>query len=78
MTVSRFFIDFLNAEIGLDVDSIGIMHVERAIDERLRATRLKVFRRGKLIAASPAANTALYLDDRPAATAYMGTNTRIF
>ncbi|MGE8358112.1 MAG: CheR family methyltransferase, partial [Microvirgula sp.] len=40
MTVSRFFIDFLNAEIGLDVDSIGIMHVERAIDERLRATRL--------------------------------------
>ncbi len=40
MTVPRYFIDFLNAEIGLDVDSTGLMHVERAIDERLRATRL--------------------------------------
>jgi len=38
---------------------------------RLRATRLKVFRRGKLIAESPEATTALYLDGRPASTACM-------
>ncbi len=38
---------------------------------RLRATRLKVFRRGKLIAESPEATAALYLDGRPDRTACM-------
>ncbi len=35
---------------------------------RLRATRLKVFRRGKLVAESPQATAALYLDGRPSTT----------
>ena len=35
---------------------------------RLRATRLKVFRRGKLVAESPEATSALYLDGRPVGT----------
>ncbi len=38
---------------------------------RLRATRLKVFRRGRLIAESPAAVARLYLDGRPDATGFM-------
>jgi cytosine deaminase len=38
---------------------------------RLRATRLKVFRRGKLLAQSPAATALLYLPGRPAETSLM-------
>ena len=38
---------------------------------RLRATRLMVFRRGKLLARSPAATTLLYLPGRPEATSLM-------
>ena len=38
---------------------------------RLRATRLKVYRRGKLLAESPAATATLHLDGRPAQTALM-------
>ena len=38
---------------------------------RLRATRLKVFRRGKLLAESPAATSQLHLPERPAQTAWM-------
>jgi cytosine/creatinine deaminase len=38
---------------------------------RLRAARLKVFRRGRLIAESPEATASLYLDGRPDATTFM-------
>ena len=38
---------------------------------RLRATRLKVFRRGKLLAQSPAATSQLHLPGRPTQTAWM-------
>ncbi len=38
---------------------------------RLRAARLKVFRRGKLVAESPQATAALHLDGRPTATSFM-------
>jgi len=38
---------------------------------RLRATRLKVFRRGSLLAESPAATAMLHLDGRPPHTAFM-------
>ena len=38
---------------------------------RLRATRLKVFRRGKLLAESPAATSLLHLSGRPAQTSLM-------
>ena len=38
---------------------------------RLRATRLKVYRRGKLLAESPAATSQLHLSGRPTQTAWM-------
>ena len=38
---------------------------------RLRATRLKVYRRGKLIASTPAATAALNLPDRSGQTSWM-------
>ncbi len=38
---------------------------------RLRATRLQVFRRGKRVAQTPAATSALYLDGRPTSTSLM-------
>ncbi len=38
---------------------------------RLRATRLKVYRKGRLLAETPAARACLHLADRPAATAWM-------
>jgi cytosine deaminase len=38
---------------------------------RLRATRLKVFRRGKLIASTPAATASLDLPGRPLQTSWM-------
>jgi cytosine deaminase len=36
---------------------------------RLRATRLRVYRRGKLLAQTPAATSSLHLAGRPASTA---------
>jgi cytosine deaminase len=38
---------------------------------RLRAPRLKVWRRGRLLAQTPAATAALQLPDRPASTSWM-------
>ena len=38
---------------------------------RLRSVRLKVYRRGRLLAETPAATTALHLAGRPAATSLM-------
>jgi cytosine/creatinine deaminase len=38
---------------------------------RLRAARLRVYRRGRCIATSPAASAALHLDGRPASTSFM-------
>jgi cytosine deaminase len=38
---------------------------------RLRATRLKVFRRGKLIAQTPASSATLHLPGRPAHTDFL-------
>ena len=38
---------------------------------RLRATRLRVWRRGRCIAESPPAVASLHLDGRPASTAFM-------
>jgi len=42
---------------------------------RLRATRLKVWRRGKLVASNPAATASLSLPGRPAATSFMPPQT---
>ena len=41
---------------------------------RLRATRLKVFRRGQLISETPAATSALHLPGRPTQTSLMQKN----
>ena len=38
---------------------------------RLRATRLQVYKRGRLIATTPAATSALHLTGRPAHTSWM-------
>jgi cytosine deaminase len=38
---------------------------------RLRATRLKVYRRGELLAESPAATATLHMAGRAAATSFM-------
>jgi len=38
---------------------------------RLRATRLKVFRKGRLLAETPAATAALHLQGRAQATSWM-------
>ena len=52
--------DFVLLQAGDPVEAI-----------RLRATRLKVFRRGRLIAETPAATSALHLPGRPANTSMM-------
>jgi len=41
---------------------------------RLHATRLKVFRRGQLVAETPASTSALHLSGRPAQTSLMPEN----
>jgi cytosine deaminase len=42
---------------------------------RLRATRLKVYRRGRLLAETPAATAALHLAGRAPATSWMHPRT---
>jgi cytosine deaminase len=37
---------------------------------RLRATRLRVYRRGKLLAQAPSNTSALHMPGRPASTAF--------
>ena len=64
-------LDGYGLEPGCHADFVLLQARDPIEAIRLRATRLKVFRRGKLIAESPEASTALYLDGRPAATAYM-------
>jgi cytosine deaminase len=51
--------DFVLLQAGDPVEAI-----------RLRATRLKVYRRGRLIAHSPAASATLDLPGRPASTSF--------
>jgi cytosine/creatinine deaminase len=49
-----------------------LLHAHDTVEAiRLRAARLKVFRRGKLLAQSPAATASLYLPGRPAETSLM-------
>jgi len=64
-------LDGYGLEPGCHADFVLLQARDTIEAIRLRATRLKVFRRGKLIAESPEASTTLYLDGRPAATAYM-------
>ena len=64
-------LDGYGLEPGCHADFMVLQARDTIEAIRLRATRLKVFRRGKLIAESPEATTALYLDGRPDSTACM-------
>ncbi len=69
-------LDGYGLEPGCHADFVLLQARDTIEAIRLRATRLKVFRRGKLIAESPEASASLYLDGRPTATAYMMAATR--
>jgi cytosine deaminase len=58
-------------EKGCHADFVLLQAQDRVEAIRLRATRLKVFRRGKLVAQSPAATATLCLPGRPEATSLM-------
>jgi len=45
---------------------------------RLRATRLRVYRRGKLLAQAPANTSALHIPGRPSSTAYRHDSIPLF
>ena len=58
-------------ERGRDADFVLLQARDPIEALRLRATRLKVFRRGRLLAESPAATSQLHLPGRPAQTSLM-------
>jgi cytosine deaminase len=58
-------------EKGCNADFVLLQARDPVEALRLRATRLKVFRRGKLVAQTPAAVAALSLPGRPAQTGWM-------
>ena len=58
-------------EPGCNADFVLLQARDPVEAIRLRATRLKVYRRGKLLAESPAATATLYLDGRPPQTSCM-------
>jgi len=62
-------------EAGCHADFVLLQARDPVEALRLRATRLKVFRRGKLVAESPEAVALLYLDGRPEMTAFMHPKT---
>lgn len=56
---------------GCNADFVLLQARDKVEAIRLRATRLKVFRRGRLVAETPAATSALQLPGRPASTSLM-------
>ncbi len=58
-------------EVGCFADFCWLQARDPVEALRLRATRLKVFRRGKLLAQSPAATSQLHLPGRPTQTSWM-------
>ena len=58
-------------EVGCNADFVLLQAHDPVEAIRLRATRLQVFKRGKLLAQTPAANSQLHLDGRPAQTSLM-------
>ncbi len=61
-------------EAGNNADFVLLQARDTIEAIRLRATRLKVFKRGKLLAQTPAATAALYLKGRLANTSWMPVN----
>ena len=62
-------------EAGCNADFVLLQARDPIEAIRLRATRLKVFRRGKLVAETPAATARLQLDGRPGDTSWMGSRS---
>ena len=58
-------------EAGCHADFVLLQARDPIEAIRLRATRLKVFRRGRLVSETPAATSALHLAGRPASTSLM-------
>jgi cytosine deaminase len=58
-------------EAGCDASFVLLQARDPVEAIRLRATRLKVYRKGKLVAESPAATSTLHLPGRPGATSFM-------
>ena len=58
-------------DVGCNADFVLLQARDPVEAIRLRATRLKVFRRGRLIASSPAATAVLDLPGRPGQTSWM-------
>jgi cytosine deaminase len=64
-------------DVGCNADFV-LLHAHDPVEAlRLRATRLKVFRRGKLVAESPASISQLHLAGRPGQTDFMPNNAPI-
>ncbi len=59
-------------EVGCHADFVLLQARDPVEALRLRATRLKVFRRGQLLAETPAATSQLRLNGRPGHTSWMG------
>ena len=66
-----FGLDGYGLEAGCDASFMLLQARDPVEAIRLRATRLKVYRKGRLLAETPAATAALHLAARPAATAWM-------
>ncbi len=64
-------IDGYGLEAGCNADFVLLQARDPIEAIRLRAKRLKVFRRGKLIASTPAATASLNLPGRPGTTSWM-------
>ena len=58
-------------EVGCNADFVLLQARDPVEAIRLRATRLQVFKRGKLLAQTPAATSHLHLDGRPPQTSWM-------
>jgi len=58
-------------EVGCDADFVLLQARDPVEALRLRATRLKVFRRGRLLAETPPATALLYLPGRPGQSSWM-------
>jgi len=58
-------------EVGCNADFVLLQARDQVEAIRLRATRLQVFKRGKLLAQTPAATSQLHLDGRPTSTSLM-------
>ena len=58
-------------EVGCNADMVLLQARSASEAIRLRATRLKVWRRGALIASSPASTASLNLPGRPASVSFL-------